>query len=245
MVRPVAWLAPSMTTIGILGAGKVGTTLARLTLAAGHDVVLAGSPRQPMQALIVETLVPGSRLLPEAEVVAAADIVIVAVPFGKASTIDWAALSGTVVVDAMNHWYAVDGDLDEVTEHDGPTAELTFRRNPAMRLVRSLNHLGYHDMETDARPAGHPLRRAVVVAGDDEDARAQVARYVDDLGFDPVLAPLAATAVIDADGAAFGIEMPAEQMIAVIDEHAGEGTASRWGQAVASSGTDQSSTSVR
>lgn len=245
IVAGASSLAPTMSTIGILGAGKVGTTLARLTLAAGHDVVLAGSPRQPMQALIVETLVPGSRLLPEAEVVEAADIVVVAIPFGKADSIDWDALSGKVVVDAMNHWYAVDGDLPELDAHDGPTVELTLRRNPAMRVVRSLNHLGYHDMETDARPAGHPLRRALVVAADDEEARDQVARYVDDLGFDPVLAPLAATGVIDGDGAAFGIEMSAVAMVAAVDEHAGAGTARRWGQAVAGSGTDQSSTSAR
>lgn len=198
-----------------------------------------------MQALIVETLVPGSRLLTEAEVVAAADIVIVAVPFGKASTIDWAALSGKVVVDAMNHWYAVDGDLPELADHDGPTVGLTRRRNPAMRLVRSLNHLGYHDMETDARPAGHPLRRAIVVAADDGEAQDLVARYVDDIGFDPVLAPLSATRVIDGDGAAFGIEMSAEAMVRAVDEHAGAGTARAWGQAVAASGTDQSSTSAR
>ena len=100
-------------------------------------------------------------------------------------------------------------------------------------------------METDARPAGHPLRRALVVAADDEEARDQVARYVDDLGFDPVLAPLAATGVIDGDGAAFGIEMSAEAMVAAVDKHAGAGTARRWGQAVAGSATDQSSTSAR
>lgn len=202
--------------MGIIGAGKVGTTLARLALRAGWRVVLSGSPRQPMQALIVETLVPGARLLPEADVVAASDLVVLAVPFGRSDSVDVAALSGKVVVDAMNYWYPVDGALPDVDAFDGSTAEYTRARNPRMRVVKSLNHLGYHDMETDARPAGDPHRRAVAVASDDPDARALVARFVDDLGFDPVLLTLADGVHLEEGGPVFGVPMSEQQLVAVL-----------------------------
>lgn len=212
-------------TLGIIGAGKVGTALARLATAGGWAVTLSGSPRQPMQGLIVETLVPGARLLPEAEVVAGADIVVVAIPFGKADSVDWAALSGKVVVDAMNYWYPVDGHVAAADEFEGSTAEFTLSRNPAMRLVKSLNHLGYHDMETDARPAGDPLRRSLVAASDDAEARALVAGFIDDIGFDPVITGLADGVLLEPEGPVFGVELSADAMISALDGAHGAGTA--------------------
>lgn len=202
-------------TIGIIGAGKAGTTLARQALRAGWRVVLAGSPRQPLQALIVETMVPGAALASEAEV-AASDLVVLAIPFGKADEVDFAALSGKVVVDAMNYWYPVDGHLPAVEAFGGSTAEFTLARNPRMRLVKSFNHLGYHDLETDARPAGHPARRAIAVASDDPDARALVARLVDDLGFDPVPVALADGVHLQEGGPVFGVPMAEQQLIAAL-----------------------------
>ena len=79
--------------LGIIGAGKVGTTLGRLALAAGWDVLMSASPTRAMQALVVETMVPGARLLPEPDVVAGADIVLLAVPISKATTVDLGALA--------------------------------------------------------------------------------------------------------------------------------------------------------
>ena len=182
--------------LGIIGAGKVGTTLGRLALAAGWEVLVSASPTSPMQALIVETMLPCARLLPEAEVVAGADIVVLAVPISKVTTVDLAALSGKV-------------------EHDGvadspSSSHWVHSLNPAMRLVKSLNHLGYHDMETDARSSGDPDRRAVAAASDDVEARAAVAGLLDALGFDPVELPLADGRHLEGDGPVFGRWLDAE-----------------------------------
>ena len=210
--------------LGIIGAGKVGTTLGRLALAAGWEVLISASPNSPMQALIVETMLPGARLLPEAEVVAGADVVVLAVPISKVTTVDLAALSGKVVVDAMNHWYPVDGEHDGVA--DAPSSShWVHSLNPAMRLVKSLNHLGYHDMETDARPAGDPLRRSLVAASDDVEARDLVAGFIDDIGFDPVVTSLADGALLEPDGPVFGVELSREAMLRALNEAGGEGTA--------------------
>ena len=201
--------------LGIIGAGKVGTTLGRLALASGWDVLISASPTRPMQSLIVETMLPGARLVPEAEVVAGADIVVLAVPISKATTVDLPALSGKVVIDAMNHWYPVDGSHDEV--EDAPSSSHWVQSlNPAMRLVKSLNHLGYHDLENDARPAGHPERRAVAAASDDVEARAAVAALLDDLGFDPVEVPLADGRHLEGGGPIFGRWADAEGLTAAL-----------------------------
>ncbi|QIK71787.1 NAD(P)-binding domain-containing protein [Propioniciclava coleopterorum] len=202
--------------LGIIGAGKVGTTVGRLALAAGWEVRIAVSGRQPLQGLIVETMLPGARLLPEAQVVAESDIVLLAVPLSKVTTLDLPGLSGKVVVDAMNHWYPVDGALDDLEGASSSTAWVSGL-NPAMRLVKSLNHLGYHDMETDARPPGDPDRRAVAVASDDPEARAQVAALLDDLGFDPVEFDAGAAGHLQGDSPVFGRWVDAAGLRAAIE----------------------------
>lgn len=216
-----------MSTVGIIGAGKVGTALGRLASGAGWDVVYVDAADPVMQGMIIQTLVPGARLVSMAELVAEADFVIVAVPFGLSPGVEWSALDGKIVVDAMNHWYAVDGHLPWMEAVQGPTAELTLARNPAMRVVRSLNHLGYHEMETDARAGGDPLRRALAVASDDEEARGVVAGFVDAIGFDPLVMGLGDSGLLDPGGPVFGIEMTADQMLAVLNEAGGPGTAAR------------------
>lgn len=216
-----------MNTVGIIGAGKVGTALGRLAQAAGWRVLFSDVNDPTLQALIVQTMVPGARMVDVPELAEASDLVIVAVPFGLSPTVEWGALNGKIVVDAMNHWYAVDGHLPWLEGHTGPTAELTQARNPAMRVVKSLNHLGYHDMETDARPAGDPMRRALMAASDDVEARALVADFIDQIGFDPLVGSLAASRYLEPDGPMFGIEMSAEEMLEALTEAGGAGTAAR------------------
>ena len=98
-----------------------------------------------------------------------------------------------------------------------PVTDYVASLNPAMRLVKSLNHLGYHDMETDARPGGDPDRRAVAVASDDPDARAQVAALLDDLGFDPVEFGSDASGHLQGDGPVFGRWVDAHGLRAAIE----------------------------
>ncbi|UOE45829.1 NADPH-dependent F420 reductase [Agromyces larvae] len=172
--------------IGIFGAGKVGTALARLLVASGHRVLIAGSPRQTALDLVVGVVAPGAEVATPDALVDAADVVIVAVPFGKAATVPWPRFDGKIVVDAMNYWPPIDGNLPDIDADPRSTSEINAARNPGARLVKSLNHLGYHEMEDDSMPPGSSLRRALAVVGDDADARAVVARIIDAIGFDPV-----------------------------------------------------------
>lgn len=199
--------------IGIIGAGKVGTALARLLVEAGYEVHIAGSPRQTALELLVDVVAPGARVASPETLVEIADLVIVAVPFGKAPTVPWELFGEKIIVDAMNYWPPIDGVIADVEADPRSTSEVNQARNPAMRLVKSLNHLGYHEMEDDSMPAGSPLRRALAVVGDDADARAAVARVIDDLGFDPVDGgALAHGVALEPGHPAFGRELSAAEL---------------------------------
>lgn len=199
--------------IGIFGAGRVGTALARLLVASGYDVRMAGSPRQTALDLLVAVVAPGARVATPAELVAESDVIIVAVPFGKAGTVPWADFGSRIVVDAMNYWPPVDGHIAEIDADERSTSEINAARNPLARVVKSLNHLGYHEMEDDSMDAGSPLRRAIAVVGDDADARAVIARLIDDIGFDAVDGgPLANGRALEPGHPAFGRELSAREL---------------------------------
>lgn len=203
--------------IGIFGAGKVGTALARLLVASGHDVLISGSPRQTALDLLVSVIAPGARVATPAELVAAADVIIVAVPFSKAGTVPWDTFDGRIVVDAMNYWPPVDGNIAEIDADPRTTSEINAARNPRARVMKSLNHLGYHEMEDDSMDPGSPLRRALAVVGDDAGARAVVAAIIDAIGFDPVDGgALPHGRALEPGHPAFGRELSAGELAALL-----------------------------
>jgi predicted dinucleotide-binding enzyme len=207
--------------LGIVGAGKFGTTIARAAIAAGYDVAMSGSGPADEIALTVDVLAPGARAVTTDEVVRHADIVILAVPTHRFRELPRELFDGKILVDAMNYWEPVDGGDPELAAADG-TSTVVQQRFPSARVVKSLNQLGYHELEENQRPRGAPDRIAFGAAGDDRLAVGAVMRLIDRLGFDAVDAgPLDNGLVLEPDGSPFAITYGAHELSKLIAQSQG------------------------
>jgi 8-hydroxy-5-deazaflavin:NADPH oxidoreductase len=210
--------AKTIYTVGILGAGRVGTAVARQALKAGYQVKIATSKPAQEIALLVEIITPGAVAVDAAEA-AASDLVVIAVPLHKYRTLNPGLLTGKTVIDAMNYWAPTDGEVDDFENDPRTSSEIIQDFLPGANVVKSLNHIGYHELEEDGREPGTPGRRALALAGDDEDAKTPVAGFIDRLGYDPIDAgPLAAGRAFQPGTEIFNGSHTAHQLAALLAE---------------------------
>lgn len=187
-------------TIAVIGVGRVGAALARVAIAAGFEVNVASSGPAEDIELLAQVVIPGAHAMTTADAVRDAGIVIIAVPLHKHRNIDPTPLEGKIVVDAMNYWGPVDGIIDEFEASRLTSTEIVAEHFRGARVVRALNHIGYHEMEEGALPPGAPGRRALAVASDDEIAAREVMDFIERIGFDSLYSGALATARAFAQG---------------------------------------------
>lgn len=203
--------ARSIRTLGILGAGRLGTVLARLSASAGYRVLVAASGAPALITPAMKAI--GANAATAATVIAESDAVILALPLGRYRMLTAEALRGALVIDAMNYWWGSDGIRDDLNDPRTSTSELVQQHLVGARVVKALSHMGYQDLEDEARPAGSPGRKAIAIAGDDAVDVSTVAALVNDLGFDPVVAgPLAAGIMLEPGSETFGADVDVTQL---------------------------------
>ncbi|SEA97757.1 NADPH-dependent F420 reductase [Leifsonia sp. 21MFCrub1.1] len=179
--------ATARPRVAILGVGHVGSALARILLDAGYEVDVAASGDPQRIQLIASVVMPGARPVWAAEAVAAADVVILAIPLHRFAGLDRGMLDGKLVIDSMNYWAPTDGVQPLFEDTALTSSEIVQRELPLSTVVKTFNHIGYHEMEEDRRLPGDPDRRALGVASDEPEAAALVASLIEDVGYDTVL----------------------------------------------------------
>ncbi len=147
--------------LGIVGAGRVGTTIARAAIAAGYDVAISGSGSAERIALIVDVLAPGARPLTTEEVVHHADLIVLAVPMHRFRRLPRELFAGKILIDAMNYWEEIDGVDQELATAPAGTSIVVQEWFPSARVVKSLNHITYYNFRMARRDAS-PSRRQVM-----------------------------------------------------------------------------------
>lgn len=175
-----------MTTIGIIGAGHIGSQIARAAIANGYDVVISNSRGPETLSELVGDLGPKVHAASSAEAGTAGDFVVVTVPLKAYADVPVEPLAGKVVIDTNNYYPQRDGEFPELENESTTTAELLQAHLPTSKVVKGFNHIGSADITAGGLPAGTPERRALALAGDDEGAKALLTRLYDELGFDAV-----------------------------------------------------------
>ncbi|MGO4569590.1 NADPH-dependent F420 reductase [Rhizobium sp. 2YAF20] len=179
-------------TIAVLGSGMIGGQSARLAVAAGLNVVIANTRGPESLAELVAELGPLARAATAEDAINAADVVVVAIPFGAYSRLSPDLLAGKIIVDTMNYYPERDGKMLEVKTDTISSSELVQRHLAKSSVIRAFNNLDFVRLRRLARPKGAPDRSAVPIAGDDATAKAVVIEFLHAIGYDTVdIGPLA------------------------------------------------------
>jgi len=202
-----------MNTLGLIGAGHIGSQLARLAIANGYSVVISNSRGPETLSGLVAELGPKARAATPAEAAKAGDIVVVTLPLKNYKTVPVEPLAGKVVIDTNNYYPQRDGQIPELDNESSTVSELLQAHLPKSKVVKAFNHLYAASLTTDGQPAGSNNRRALVIAGDDKDAKETVTRLIDQFGFDTVdVGPLKEGWRIQRDTPGYGPRRNAEEL---------------------------------
>ncbi|SDO55968.1 NADPH-dependent F420 reductase [Actinacidiphila guanduensis] len=181
-----------MATLGLIGSGNIGGTIARLAVDAGIDVVLSNSRGPETLSGLVAELGPRARAATPEEAAAAGDWVVVTIPYHARTSVPREPLVGKTVIDTGNYYPDRDGTVPELESGEAVESELLQRHLPGAHVVKAFNNIFYKDLAALPRPVGAPDRTALPIAGDDEDAKKQAADLLSRLGYDVVdVGPLA------------------------------------------------------
>jgi predicted dinucleotide-binding enzyme len=202
-----------MTTIGLIGAGHIGSQIARLAVKNGYNVVLSNSRGPETLSALVSELGPKARAASVVNAATAGDIVVVTIPLKNYRSVPVEPLAGKIVIDTNNYYPQRDGHIPELDNESTTTSELLQAHLPKSKVVKAFNHIYAAELTTHGQPAGTKNRRALAIAGDDPGAKATVTQLLDKFGFDTVDAgPLKEGWRIQRDTPGYGPRRNAEEL---------------------------------
>jgi 8-hydroxy-5-deazaflavin:NADPH oxidoreductase len=202
-----------MATIGLIGAGHIGSQIARLAVANGYDVVISNSRGPETLSALVKELGAKARAGTALEAAKAGQIVVVTIPLKNYRQVPIEPLAAKVVIDTNNYYPERDGHIPELDDESTTTSELLQAHLPKAKVVKAFNHIYAAELTTHGQRAGSKNRRALVIAGDDPAAKKTVTHLLDQFGFDAVDAgPLKEGWRIQRDTPGYGPRRTAEEL---------------------------------
>ena len=175
-----------MTTVGLIGSGNIGGTVAKLAVVAGHAVILSNSRGPDTLTGLAGQLGPLARAGTGQEAAEGGDLVVVTIPLRAFRNVDPGPLAGKVVIDTCNYYPQRDGQLPELDSGALTSSELIQRHLAYAALVKAFNNIFFKHLESLSRPSGAPDRSYLPIAGDDPAAKAAVTAFLDSIGYGAV-----------------------------------------------------------
>jgi 8-hydroxy-5-deazaflavin:NADPH oxidoreductase len=202
-----------MTTVGIIGAGHIGSTLARGLVDRGYRVVISNSRGPETLTALVQDLGPNASAGSVTDAAASGDVVIVTVPLKAIAEVPVEPLAGKIVLDTNNYYWERDGRIAELDEKRTTTTGLLQQHLPTSKVAKAFNHILASDILTTGSPAGTEDRRALATASDHGDAVAYVTALYDEFGFDTVdVGSVAETWRVERDQPAYVVRQTAPEL---------------------------------
>jgi len=149
----------AMTTWGFIGSGHIGTTVARLAVAAGHDVVLSNSRGPETLGDVVADLGPHARAATAAEAARGGDVVVVTIPLRNYLEVPTEELHGKIVIDTMNYYPQRDGNIAELDDESTTSSALLQAHLPDSKVAKGFNNIFFQHLAALARSTGSQHRR--------------------------------------------------------------------------------------
>ncbi|MFD5319101.1 NADPH-dependent F420 reductase [Streptomyces sp. NPDC127098] len=175
-----------MTTLGLIGSGNIGGTVARLAIAAGLDVVVSNSRGPETLVGLVQELGDRARAGTTEEAAEDGDIVVVSIPLKAYQDVPVTPLAGKLVLETLNYYPQRDGNVPELDSGETTSSELVQRHLAGAQVVKAFNNIYWGHLLNYARPSGAEDRSALPIAGDDAEAKARATELLDRLGWDAV-----------------------------------------------------------
>lgn len=175
-----------MTTIGIIGAGEVGSQIARAAIATGYKVIIANSRGPETLSSLIAELGPSARAATAADAAAGGDFVVIAVPLKLTNDMPVAQLAGKIVLDTNNYMAWRDGHYPAIDSGEKTIHELRQEQLPTSMVAMAFTHIQAPRLFISAKPAGTTGRHALSVSSNSPEAVALVTRLYDQFGFDTV-----------------------------------------------------------